>query len=129
VITKLRDLAPSIIRTLVPLVVQFVTAQLTRRGIDPGPYAGVISQLVGVVVAATYYAAVRILETRGRQAWGWLLGKPGAPTYAATARKEPLSPTGEVAAPESLLPEGTPVETVPLDDPGPRFTGSAHLRD
>lgn len=127
-LTKLRDLAPSVIRTLVPLIVQLITAQLARHNIDAGPYTEILSQSVGAVVAVAYYAFVRILETRGRQAWGWLLGLPKAPTYDATARKEPLSPTGEVAAPESLLPTGTPVETVPVDE-APRFTGSSHLGD
>lgn len=127
-LTKLRDLAPSVVRTVTPYVVGVLVTLLARWGIDwkPSPE---VTTLVAAGVSALYYALVRILETRGRQAWGWLLGLPKPPTYAATARKEPLSPTGEVAAPESLLPEGTPVETVPLDDPGPRFTGSAHLRD
>lgn len=127
-LNKLRDLAPSVVRTVTPYLVGALVTLLARWGVDWHPSAEVTS-LVAVGVSAVYYALVRILETRGRQAWGWLLGLPKAPTYAATARKEPLSPTGEVAAPESLLPEGTPVETVPLDTPGPQADGSSHLKD
>lgn len=126
-LTKLRDLAPSVVRTVTPYVVGALVTLLARWGIDWTPTPEVLV-IVSGLVAAAYYALVRILETRGRQAWGWLLGLPKAPIYDATAQRDADSPTGEVAAPESLLPTGTPVETVPADE-APRFTGSSHLGD
>jgi hypothetical protein len=111
-LSKLRDLGPSIVRTVTPYVVGVVVTLLARWGIDwtPSPEALVI---VAGLVSAAYYALVRILETRGRQAWGWLLGTPKAPTYDATAKVDPSSPSGESAGPASPLPDGTPVEVTP----------------
>ena len=79
-LSQLRNLGPSIIRTVTPWVVGVVVTLLARWGIDwtPSPEALVI---VTGLVGAAYYALVRILETRGRQAWGWLLGLPKQPVY------------------------------------------------
>jgi hypothetical protein len=109
---KLRDLAPSVVRTVTPWVVGVIVTLLARWGIHWTPSPEALTIVTGLVAAA-YYALVRILETRGRQAWGWLLGVPKAPTYDATAKKDDSSPTGQSAGPASPLPDGTPVEVAP----------------
>lgn len=93
---------PSLIRTLVPLIVQFLVAQLARRGIDAGPYSELLAQLVGALVAAIYYAGVRFLESH-RKAFGWLLGRPTAPSYDPPARAGDDVP---VAVPADPVPAG-----------------------
>ena len=110
---KLRDLAPSVVRTVTPYVVGVIVTLLGKAGFDwqPSPEGLVV---VTAVVSAVYYAIIRILETRGRQAWGWLLGLPKAPAYDATVKADPESPTGEVAAEASDIPTGTPVQTKPI---------------
>lgn len=98
---------PSLIRTLVPLVVQFLVAQLAARGIDAGPYSEILAQVVGGLVAAGYYAAVRFLESH-RKAFGWLLGLPSAPSY-----DPPASADGDVPVVEDDV---IPVPAVPASD-------------
>ncbi len=114
-LTKLRDLGPSIVRTVTPYVVGALVTLLGKAGFDwtPSPEEQV---LVTGAVGAVFYAIVRILETRGSQAWGWALGLPKAPTYDATVKKDPESPSGEVATRNSDLPTDAPVETRRVHD-------------
>ncbi len=106
-LTKLRELGPSIVRTVTPYVVGALVTLAGKAGFDwtPSPEEQV---LVTGAVGAVFYAIVRILETRGSQAWGWALGLPKAPTYDATDKVDPGSPTGQSAAVASDLPEDTP---------------------
>jgi hypothetical protein len=118
-LTKARELAPSIVRTVTPYVVGILVTLLGKAGFDWEPSAEALV-LVTAGVSAVYYAIVRVLETRGVQAWGWLLGLPKAPTYDATVKADPNSPTDESAAVASDLPEDTPTVTHaadPLDQP------------
>lgn len=124
-LTKARELAPSVVRTVTPYVVGALVTLLGRFGLDWTPGAEELLLVAGAV-SALYYGIVRILETRGAQAWGWLLGLPKAPTYEATVKVDENSPTKESAAVASDLPEDTPVETTPLDDPSKPFTGWGH---
>lgn len=112
----LSQLVPSIIRTVVPLLVALVTSWLVKLGIDPGPYQELIAQLVGGTVALAYYVAVRIFETHVRPWLGWLLGLPKQPTYDAPAAPSEQSPTGAVSTEDTPgVPEGEPVVVVPVD--------------
>ena len=103
------QLGPSIIRTVVPLIVAGIVSQLAKRGIDAGPHQEVIAQAVGALVAAAYYGAVRLLETHVKPRLGWLLGSAKAPTYDAPAKPAPSSPTGFEATEAAPVPEGEPV--------------------
>jgi hypothetical protein len=102
----------AIIRTVVPSAVGLLLGWLAARGfnLDPDTQAGLVTALTAACIAL-YYAAVAWLERHVNPAFGWLLGAAKPPTYDATARLDPASPTGEVAAPASPLPDGTPVET------------------
>lgn len=57
---------PSIIRTIVPLIVGAVVAAAARHGIDlpEDALAEVVTPVVTVAAGAAYYAAVRFVETR-----------------------------------------------------------------
>lgn len=103
------QLATSLIRTLVPWVVGYLLTLAAKAGLDLPE--GLATELVTVGLGALYYLVVRILETRGKAVFGWLLGAPKAPTYDATAKKDPSSPTGESAAVASPLPDDTPVKS------------------
>ena len=71
------DLARSIIRSLVPILVGFGIALLAHLGIrSPDAVAA-----IGSVVASIYAAGVRWLEHKYPK-WGHLLGVAGAPTYS-----------------------------------------------
>lgn len=105
----MNQIGPSIIRTVVPLLVQLVVSQLAKGGIDSGPYQEILSQVVGAVVAAAYYGAVRLLETYVKPRLGWLLGSAKAPTYDAPAAPSQSSPTGYEATEAAPVPEGEPV--------------------
>ena len=103
------QLVTSLIRTLTPWIVGFLLAAAAKAGLDLPEWLA--TDVVTVVLGGVYYVVARILETRGKAAWGWLLGAPKPPTYDATAKKDASSPTGESAAPASPLPDGTPVKS------------------
>ncbi|GAA2037274.1 hypothetical protein GCM10009740_31270 [Terrabacter terrae] len=112
----LTQLVPSIIRTVVPLLVALVTALLVKAGIDPGPFHDLIAQLCGALVATAYYVAVRVFETHVKPHLGWFLGYPKQPSYDPPAASE-TSPTGAVATEGTTgIPAGEPVDVVPLGD-------------
>jgi hypothetical protein len=71
------NLGPSLIRTLVPLLVTLLGPFAARGlGID----AAQLEQVVSVVLGAVYYLLARLVE----QQWprlGWLLGYPKPPVY------------------------------------------------
>ena len=72
------DLVPSLVRTIVPVVVTAVGPWvLTYLGVDSAQLAATLS----VVLTGAAYAVVRVLEQRWPQA-GWLLGWPTAPSYS-----------------------------------------------
>lgn len=77
-----RDLVASVVRTAVPAAVGYVLTLLGRKlgvVIDDTTSTSLTAALV-VVVGTTYYAVVRILESR----WKWLgvlLGFTVQPTY------------------------------------------------
>lgn len=81
------DYGRSLIRTIVPLLVGSLVAWLATRGIEVDRAA--ILPAVDAIFTAVYYGVVRFLETKFPKA-GWLLGVPGAPSYAVSA------PTGIV---------------------------------
>lgn len=135
----LKGLGPSVIRTVVPLLVALFTSWLVKLGIDPGPYEDLIAQLAGGLVALAYYVAVRVFEMHVAPRLGWLLGLPKQPTYDAPAAPSEQSPTGYEATPDTPgIPEGEPVDVIPADpaamegdsalgDPLAQFGGSARL--
>lgn len=111
-------IAASIIRTLVPYVIGYLLALAAKAGFNL-PEGVISNEVVTLVLGTLYYALARVLETRLRPIWGWMLGLPKQPTYDATAKADPDSPTGESAAPASeVAVEDAPVETVPTDAQG-----------
>jgi len=112
---------PSLVRTIVPMIVGWVIAQLAVHGLSLPP--GTVEQVVTWLITAAYYGAVRLLETRFKPVWGWLLGLPKAPTYQAQAAPSTTSPSGAVATVDTPgIPAGAPVDVVldiPSGDAGP----------
>lgn len=92
------DYGRSLIRTFVPLVVGSVVAWLATQGVEVDRTA-----LIGILdplLATAYYALIRAAEKRWPGA-GWLLGAPGAPSYAppsAPADAAASSPEGAQSA-------------------------------
>lgn len=84
----IRDALASVIRTYVPIGVGFVLTLLARK------YGVVIDDTISTslttglaaLVAAVYYAAVRLLEAKVPQL-GWLLGLAAQPEYKAPTGK------------------------------------------
>lgn len=77
-LSSAEDLANSLRRTVVPIVVGFLLAQATRWGFDIPA-----DQLTGVIeslFAGLYYAVVRVLEVNYPQL-GALLGASKQPRY------------------------------------------------
>lgn len=74
-------LVTSFIRTYVPIVVGIVVSWLATKGLefDNATQVQLVSVFTGALIAL-YYAVVRVLETKWAK-FGWLLGKPKAPTY------------------------------------------------
>lgn len=94
---------PSVIRTIVPMIVGWILAQLAIRGLNLPP--DTVTQVVTWVITAAYYGLARVLETRFKPVWGWLLGLPKAPTYAPTTpppAEVPPAPAAPVAPVMSL---------------------------
>ena len=117
------QILPSLIRTVVPMVVGWVIAQLAVHGFNLPP--GTVEQVVTWLITAAYYGLIRLLETRFKPIWGWLLGLPKAPTYQAPAAPSPTDPEGAIATVDTPgdVPPGTPVDVVvpdaTSDDEGP----------
>ena len=78
----MRQIGPSIIRTIVPMIVGLLLAALARRGLAVPE--SVATEVVTVVVTGVYYGLARVAEVRLSPLWGWLLWLPKAPTYANT---------------------------------------------
>ncbi len=74
----MNDLVVSYIRTIVPLAVGWVAAQLIAWGIHVDATA--LSGALVTIITGAYYLAVRFAEKRW-PAFGWLLGMPKQPTY------------------------------------------------
>lgn len=74
------DYSRSIVRTIVPLIVGTIVGWLATRGIEVDRVA--LTGVVDPIIAAAYYAVVRIVEQHAPWA-GWLLGAPGAPSYGS----------------------------------------------
>lgn len=91
--TGLRALVPSIVRTLIPVIVALaVRVGFSKTGIDEVW----VERALTVVVTMAYYAVVRVLE-RNWSKIGWLLGYPAQPVYVqgevVSAQSIPTPPT------------------------------------
>lgn len=99
--TNVPSVFPSVMRTVVPLVVGWVITALTSLGVDFGSER--TTAVVTVIISAAYYTLFRLLEnaapTGGKleKFFGLLLGfvrppiYPPSGTVAATARVESLT--------------------------------------
>lgn len=95
-VPDLRSFLPSVLRTVVPLLVGYFAAW---------PVAGLlglqddqITNLVTLGVTVLYYAAVRALETYIGPRFGWLLGYAARPVYPSLADAgSTAGPIGDVA--------------------------------
>ena len=94
------DYGRSLIRTIVPLLVGSLVAWLATRDIDVDQ--ALILPAADAIITAVYYGVVRFVETKVAKA-GWLLGVPGAPSYAPVASVAPpgfLTASSDAPAPQ-----------------------------
>lgn len=84
----MRQIGPSLIRTIVPWIVGMLVGALAERGFDLPD--GVADEVVTVLISGVYYGAVRVAETRLAPVWGWLLGSPKQPVYVTPGTGQPL---------------------------------------
>jgi hypothetical protein len=77
------DLMPSLIRTLVPIVVGPLVARFGLDVNDPDTFA-----LTSGVISYLFYVLVRVVETR-YPAFGYLLGIAKAPAYSPEPSPSP----------------------------------------
>jgi len=87
--TTAPSVTPSVVRTVVPYIVAGVLWAAAKIGLNL-PYDGTTVALLPVITAA-YFTAVRLLEVHVDPRFGWLLGKPGSPTYEAAKNAPTLS--------------------------------------
>jgi hypothetical protein len=91
------DYGRSVIRTIVPIVVGSFIAWLAARGVKVDE--ATILPAIDAIVAGAYYALIRLVEHKYPKA-GWLLGSPGAPSYAPSVAPVVSSvPVGGIVAP------------------------------
>ena len=74
----LKSFLPSVLRTLVPLVVGYFTAFPVAQWLNLSDDQ--VTSLVTVVITAVYYLVVRVAERYAPEA-GWLLGWASPPVY------------------------------------------------
>jgi hypothetical protein len=79
----LRSFAPSLVRTVTPLVVGYFTAFPIAKAV--GLDEQHVTAAVTVVVTFVYYLLVRVLEQYVLPQAGWLLGYASAPVYVPPA--------------------------------------------
>lgn len=72
-----KTLLPSLIRTIVPIIVGALASIPIFRASDNVA----LSELVTALVTIAYYIIVRALEHYVTGSFGWLLGYPVAPAY------------------------------------------------
>lgn len=79
----LDQIKTAVIRTVVPIIVTLLLTIAAKAGIhiDDTVAEAVVTNAVGAILGALYYAGVRALEHFKSSKWGWLLGSPNAPTY------------------------------------------------
>lgn len=104
------DLAKSIVRSVVPIVVGFGASLLAHVGISQPAVVAAI----GSAVAIAYGVSIRLIERKYPKA-GVLLGAIGAPTYLSPASVTKALTAPGTTSPEkiSLSPAGTTPSTVP----------------
>lgn len=78
------NLGSSIVRTIVPILVGYLIALGLKVGIALPE--GALTELLGVVVIAVYYAVVRFLEEKVSPQFGRLLGLRAKVSYDAPAK-------------------------------------------
>lgn len=84
VVTPGGSVSPSLIRTLVPLLVgAVVTSLIDRFAVEID--TTVVAAFVTVVVSWVYYAVVRFLEVYSSPRWSYILGVGKAPVYPKKA--------------------------------------------
>ena len=77
----MKNYLDSLIRTFVPIIIGPVLLWAsTKLGTDLSHLEAEAVVAISGLVTAAYYALIRALE-RKYPSIGWLLGKPGAPTY------------------------------------------------
>lgn len=79
---------PSLVRTVVPLIVGFLISLSFMRGVDQDS----LTELVTLLVTAAYYIIVRLLEHYVSGSFGFLLGWPSPPQYQKTIQGEVVAP-------------------------------------
>lgn len=79
----LRSFLPSVLRTVVPLLVGYFAAWPVAGWF--GLQDDQVTALVTVLVTAAYYLLVRVVETYVEPNAGWLLGWAGRPVYPLPA--------------------------------------------
>jgi len=78
----LGDLGISYVRTLVPLVAEFIITLLVNLGIELDEEASLaLSTFLMAVFSGLWYIIARWLEDKFGEKWGFLLGIPKKPTY------------------------------------------------
>lgn len=79
---EVRDkIGASVVRTTVPVIVGILLGAALKVGLHID--AAWVTEAVTAGVTAAYYGVARYLEVFVSSKWGWLLGKIGAPQYAA----------------------------------------------
>jgi len=78
----------SVIRTAVPALVGVIVAAVAVAGLHLD--GAIVTPTITLAVTTAYYAGVRWLEVKVGPKFGWLLGKAGAPQYAA--KTTPVAP-------------------------------------
>jgi hypothetical protein len=87
-------LTPSLVRTLVPLLVGIVATWVARKlGLDPTD--PVLSSVITVGFSYGYYVLARFLEVFASDKWGYILGLRKLPVYA-----DPPLPATVIATPK-----------------------------
>lgn len=88
----MNSLLPSIIRTVVPIVVTAIATFLAAANIDLGPEGySALTAFLGALIGAVYYVVVRFLE----QKFPWVgnfLGSAKKPVYTEPAATPPYTP-------------------------------------
>ena len=79
----MNDFVASVIRTVTALVVGSAITFAAKVGVQIDSASATL--IVGQLVTAAWYSAVRWLESRVDPRFGWLLGLAKAPTYVQTS--------------------------------------------
>lgn len=102
-VSSLKTIAISVLRTAVPIIVGWVVSLGVIIGFDLEYLTESLTMAITAVLTLGYYVIVRLLETYVTPKLGWLLGSPKQVVYVGQTPSGTATVTGPANLPANTL--------------------------